>query len=206
MNYSEKWNQIHRDYFKGKIIYDNWLDNYKEVINNAKGLILDLGCGEGNNSLYLTEKDKNILACDFSSYALELVHKYLPNVLTKQFDMTKPFPIEDNSIDLVIADLSLHYFSEEETFKILDEIKRILVNNGYLLFRVNSTKDINHGAMQGVKIEKNYYEVDNMKKRFFDEEDIRYFFKEWYIINVTEDEMTRYTKPKVLLRGMVKRI
>lgn len=205
MNYSKQWDKIHNDYFKGKIIYDNWLDNYIDIINNTEGKTIDLGCGEGNNSLYLTERGKEVLACDFSASAIQIVNKYLPNVETKQFDMRNIFPLEDNSTNLVIADLSLHYFSEEETFKILSEIKRILNNNGHLIFRVNSIRDINHGALRGTKLEESYYEVDNMRKRFFTKEAIEYFFKNWNIEDITEDEMTRYAKPKVLIRGMVRK-
>ena len=51
--------------------------------------------------------------------------------------MLNEFPFEDNSTDLVIADLSLHYFKEKDTNRIISEIKRILKLNGYLFFIAN---------------------------------------------------------------------
>ena len=119
--------------------------------------------------------------------------------------MTNRFPFESNITDLVVADLCLHYFSYEDTKKILNEIKRILINGGHLVFRVNSVNDINHGSMQGIELEKHYFEVEDMKKRFFDKEDLLDFFKEWEIVDLSEDEMTRYTKPKILWKGLVKK-
>ena len=42
------------------------------------------------------------------------------------FDMLEGFPFANSSTDLVIADLCLHYFSKNDTIKILKDIKRIL--------------------------------------------------------------------------------
>lgn len=60
--------------------------------------------------------------------------------------MTRGLPFENNFTDLIICDLSLHYFREKTTFEILEEIKRVLKPDGILLFKVNSVKDVNHGA------------------------------------------------------------
>ena len=203
-DYKEIWNKNHQKYFNGNIQYDDWLDKYLEVITASRTDVIDLGCGTGNNSLYLTEKGKQVIACDYSDTAIEIVNEYLPNVKTFQFDMTKGFPFESNFTDLIIADLCLHYFSNADTRKILNEIRRVLTNNGHLIFRVNSVNDINHGAMQGIELEKHYFEVEDMKKRFFDRDDLLEFFNEWKIVDLLEDEMTRYTKPKILWRGLVK--
>ena len=46
--------------------------------------------------------------------------------------MLEKFPFLDNSKDLIIADLSLHYFSSEDTIHIMREIKRVLKPKGLL--------------------------------------------------------------------------
>ena len=113
--------------------------------------------------------------------------------------------ILDNSFDVVIADLSLHYFREEDTFKILNDIKRILTNDGYLIFRVNSINDVNHGAGEGNEIEHHLYETsDKRLKRFFDEEDVKHFFKDFDIKYLNEEVMTRYELEKRLYRGLAR--
>lgn len=113
--------------------------------------ILDLGCGTGNDSLYLTSHNKKVIACDYSSVALEDVKKFIPNASTLQIDFAKGLPFNDNSFDIIVADLSLHYFDSNTTIKIMKEVKRVLTAHGILLARVNSINDINYGAGLGEK-------------------------------------------------------
>ena len=88
-------------------------------------------------------------------------------------------------------------FNEEDTKNILNEIKRVLQKDGILIFRVNSTKDVNYGAGEGEEIEKHFYRTQvGMYKRFFDKEDIEYFFKKWKNLYINEEQMTRYEKVK----------
>ena len=85
------------------------------------------------------------MATDLSEVALENVAK-IEGVTTQKLDLTEPFAFADESFDIVLADLCLHYFSEAMTEKIMLEIKRVLKKGGMLLARVNSIADINHGA------------------------------------------------------------
>ena len=95
------------------------------------------------------------------------------------------------TFDVVVADLCLHYFLEEETKQILREIQRILLPDGHLIFRVNSVNDKNHGAGEGVEVEHHVYEMGNRTlKSFFDEADIRLIFSEFQIEYLNEEIMT----------------
>lgn len=100
-----------------EVVYDGWLKDYETEIEKCSTPIVDLGCGLGNNLSYLTQKGKEVLACDYSDIAIETIQKDFPNVKTKLFDMTQKFPIEDNFTEIVIADLSIHYFTKEVTIR-----------------------------------------------------------------------------------------
>ena len=197
---NDRWNEIHSSYERDKIKYDDWLEVFQSEIDNCKTPIIDLGCDSGNDTLYLIERGKKVIPCDYSNKAIENIQKNFPEILRAEcFDMTKGLPFEDNFTDIIICDLSLHYFTEETTFKILKEIKRVLKPEGVLLFRVNSVKDINHGAGEGKEIEPHLYVTeDGRYKRFFDRKDIKRFFAEWENIFVHEETMGRYEKEKVL--------
>lgn len=205
MPFKEYWNKTHQKYLNDKIIYDNWLDNYLNIINKCKTEILDLGCGLGNDSLYLTEKGFNVIACDYSTIAVEKVQQEIPNVITKLLDISKPLPFNDNCFDIIIADLSLHYFDEKTTILIMQEIKRILSPNGHLLARVNAINDINYGALQGKKLEDNFYFVDGYNKRFFDLNDAKKYFSIIGKTNIKNTTMLRYAKPKQVIEIDVKK-
>ena len=120
--------------------------------------------------------------------------------------MLDGMPFDNNSSELIIADLCLHYFKEKDTFELLNEIRRILTVGGRLIFRVNSVNDVNHGAGQGNEIEHHLYETSDKKlKRFFDEKDIKFFFKDFDIEYLNEEIMTRYKLEKRLYRVCVRK-
>lgn len=191
------WNNIYKEAKDNKIVYDLWLDKYKELLERNKDTtILDLGCGSGADSLYLKERGYNVLACDYCNESLEIIKNNIQNIETMNLDITKKFPFKDESFNLIIADLSIHYFSEGVTFSIINEIKRILKQDGYLFCRVNSLCDVNYGAGQGREIEKHFYETKHGNKRFFTEDDINYFFDMWNIKRCEETTIIRYGNEK----------
>ncbi len=205
MQFKDYWNETHQKYSQGKIVYDNWLDSYKSILDECKTTVLDLGCGTGNDTSYLTEKGFKVLACDYSEVALDKIKNSFDNVETKLLDISQPLPFADNSFDLIVADLSLHYFDEKTTMSIMQEIKRILNTNGHLIARVNSIADINHGAGQGKKLEENFYFVEGYNKRFFNIKDAEKFFSIIGKAEIKEADMLRYSKPKKVVEVNVEK-
>lgn len=194
------WNNKHVNYDRKKIKVDDWLDRFDPIIAECKSPVLDLGCGSGNDTLYFIEKGKRVIACDQSMNAISNIQKNFPEVLEARcFNMLDGFEFEDDSFEIVCADLCLHYFTEKDTRMILNEIRRILVPGGHLFVRVNSVKDVNHGAGQGTEIENHLYRTEEgMFKRFFDEEDVRKIFSGFDILFCEEQKMLRYRSEKIV--------
>ena len=125
-NSLEYWDNIHSKYERNEIKLDNWLDKFETIIDSCSTPILDLGCGSGNDTLYLINKNKQVISCDQSSNAINNIKKNFPEVYdTKCFNMLDGMPFDNNSFELIIADLCLHYFKEKDTFELLNEIRRI---------------------------------------------------------------------------------
>ena len=123
--------------------------------------------------------------------------------------MLEAFPLADKSYSLIIADLSLHYFDNDTTIHIMNEIKRVLKENGVLLARVASVNDFNFGAGIGEQLEKNFYFEGDYTKRFFDQEDVNKYFGIIGEVKSFEASMIRneeeYSKPKMLYQVRVKK-
>lgn len=203
----EHWNAIYSAIKEKKPVYDLWLDRYKDILDKSKEQpIVDLGCGAGGSSLYLTERGYKVIACDNSEAAINIVNNFLPEVKTIQMDISKTLPFEDKSLEVIIAELSLHYFSEETTKNIMKEIKRVLKPEGHLIARVNSINDMNYGAGSGEAIEKNFYLTKDGYKRFFGEEDIQYYFRDFAIEVCEEKSILRYGNEKRAFEFVVRNL
>ena len=187
---------IHKNYTS---CYDGWLDKYIDLLKNDD-VIVELGCGRAYASNYLMEQGfRDITACDFSEEALKVVREENKNLKTMNFDMSRGLPFNDNSIDIIIADLSLHYFNNKTTQYIINEIYRVLKNDGYVIGRVNELKEIEKLNKGSIKIEENFYYEEPIYKRFFDKECLEKYFNKFEIYRISEERMDRYEKPKVLL-------
>ena len=192
----------------GKPIYDLWLDDYKsdlEKFKNSK--FLDLGCGIGADTLYLIERGYKVISVDYSKEAINNILSNIKGSEAKILDMNEKFTFENNSFNLIIADISLHYFNEEKTKNIMKEIKRILNKNGILICRVSSINDKYYGAGSGTEIEKRFYDHGSYAQRYFNEDDLNKFFSIIGKFTFVEKAMTRkesyYSMPKMLYQVRV---
>lgn len=122
---------IHDKYSTNKMGFGNWIfSNYKI----EKGMrVLELGCGTGN---MWVGRDSEIASCselvlsDFSegmiNTARENLHMY-HNITYKTIDI-QDIPFEDNSFDIVIANMMLYHVPDID--KGLSEVRRVLSENG----------------------------------------------------------------------------
>ena len=170
-------------------VYDMWLDKYIDYIVSAKKTIIDLGCGIGNDTLFIKSCGKEVLSIDYSDEALKIINQNVEGANTLKMNFEDEWLLKKESADLIIANLSLHYFNTETTLKIINSIRDTLVDGGILIVRVNSINDTNYGSSSLDEIEPHYYEAMNIKKRFFDREDIDFFFSDFKVLNCKEENI-----------------
>jgi SAM-dependent methyltransferase len=178
---------------------DPWLDNWLSLLKekSANGLVLELGCGWGWDTLELTNAGCDVIASDLSTRNLCATKSTVPHANAVQLDNGKPLPFVDHSLSVIVASLSLHYFTWTVTLQIASELKRCLKADGILLARFNSTNDFHYGASTMVEpIEPNLCFLGTMTKRFFDEEAVRTMLQGWEIQFLEENVIHRYDKPK----------
>ena len=170
--------------------------------NSAAGNLLELGCGSGWDTADLLAAGCPVIAADISRENVTECAQCLPGVKVVQLDITSPLPFADHTMAVILASLSLHYFSWENTLQIGSELKRCIQQNGILLVRFNSTHDFHYGASSTEEIEPNFYLVGERTKRFFDEINVRHFLQGWDIRFLEENVIQRYKNPKHVWEAM----
>jgi len=186
-------------------VTDLWLERQLALL--APGCeVLELGCGSGRDTEYLVRQGFSVTATDVSEEALKMCTRVVPAARCLRVDARQPLPFADESYPVITASLCLHYFSWQQTLSILNEVKRCLKQDGWLLARFNSTNDVHFGAVGFGEIEPNFYLVRGKSKRFFDRQTLRKLFSEgWEIRSLEEMTITRYEKPKVVWEVVAQR-
>lgn len=152
-----------------------WIDRYFDSFPSS-ARVLELGCGTGRLAEYLTSHGHVLTCVDVAPAAIRRLTERFEPYEAQVLDISRPLPWRSDAFDVVVADLSLHYFDEATTNATILEIRRVLVAGGVLLARVNSVDDTAHGAGQGEEIEPGFYRDRGHYKRFFDEQAIVRFF------------------------------
>lgn len=201
-NLDKYWDKIHLKYTS---TYDNWFNKYIHLLNkNDK--IIELGCGRAYTSLYLLNNGfSDVTACDFSTEVINILNTEHKELNTSVFDISEKLPFKDDEINVIIADLCLHYFDSKKTKEILNEIYRVLKSGGYLIGRVNSANDKYHIPVNAKVLEKNFYYDGEIYKKFFEEDDFKELFENFKILSLEEKHMDRYEKPKTLWEFCIKK-
>jgi ubiquinone/menaquinone biosynthesis C-methylase UbiE len=90
-----------------------------------------------SNSKYLYKKGFDVYGIDISEIAVDKAKKEIPEGHWIEHDLTEGhLPFNDNMFDVVFSRLSLHYFDNETTMKILDDFCRVLKRDGLLFVSV----------------------------------------------------------------------
>lgn len=200
MSTREGWDRVFSRLDENSVGEDAWLERWWNLLEPDRDApILDLGCGAGEDTRSLTRWGFRVVAADFSDKALEATRKRAPRAETKNVDLTRGLPFHDDLFRVIIASLSLHYFPWLETVRILEEVRRCLAPDGYLLVRLNSTRDDHYAPADKEEIEPNFYLVDGYPKRLFDRQGVDALFATgWRVLNVEERATKKYGSQKTL--------
>ena len=168
--------------------------------------MLELGCGGGRDTAALVEAGHHVVAVELSAEAVARAKERVPSAEVHCQDIRASFPVADGGTGVVLASLSLHYFSWAETTVLVERIRQVLRPDGILLCRLNSTNDHYFGASGHPPIAENYYLVDGGPKRFFDRTAVdRLFASSWSTLGIEERMIDRYDHPKAVWEVVLER-
>ena len=109
------------------------------------GNVLDLGCGQGSDLLFLAQNNFKVVGVDNSEVAIkQIVDKAtelnLDNVKAEKADV-REYIIEKDFFDVISCQNVLNFVSKEEAMKVIESIKGTIKTGGYILIQVFTTED-----------------------------------------------------------------
>ena len=105
------------------------------------GTILDLGCGEGRNSLYLSQVGYNIVGIDLSFKAARVMKNNFFEEELKGLVITgdaRVLPFQSECVDAILAHHLFDHLDADGYASALDEAFRVLKPEGVMLMTVDS--------------------------------------------------------------------
>jgi len=120
--------------------------------------VLDLGCGSGRHTVYLSKRGFNVYGLDIAIHGIKITKDWLKKeglkADLKVSDIYKKLPYKDNFFDAMVSIKTLHHGKIKDIRKLIKEIKRILKPEGLIFItghRKPPKKKIPKEKLYGIK-------------------------------------------------------
>lgn len=142
-----QWEKIYKDKGESYEYYDILESPHPDMGKVAKifqqhkiAKVLDLGCGAGRNTLYLTEKKFTVDGFDNAPTGLKILKNKLQqkglSANLKIGDVYKPLPYRDNFFDALVSIQVIQHAKEINILKTIKEISRVVRPDGLIFITV----------------------------------------------------------------------
>ncbi len=154
--------------------------------------VLELGAGQGRDTIGLLKAGLSVTALDFSAEALEqLAHDAGPelrkHVRTLVHDVRTPLPLNNLSVDAVFAHmLFCMALSTRHVEQLMAEVHRLLRSGGQLVYTVRHTGDADYRS--GIAHGEESYENGGFAIHFFDRALVDRLAEGFDLLDITEFE------------------
>jgi SAM-dependent methyltransferase len=166
-------------------------------------LIMELGSGQGRDTLYFARMGLQVYAVDYSESGLwgiidKGVKTDLGEMITPVFhDLRKPLPFEDAALDGCFSHmLYCMAFSREELEFLNREILRVLKPGGINIYTVRHKVDAHYG--KGTHLGEDLYEMNGFVVHYFDRSMVDHLAEGFDLLAV--DDFNEGTLPRKLFQ------
>jgi SAM-dependent methyltransferase len=174
----EVWNKVYKsdNTFFGEEPSNFALLCFNHMKTNNVKKVLELGAGQGRDTIFFASNGIGVEALDYSIIAVEMLDKIAKekrvSIKPRIFDVKSPLPFVDGYFDAVYSHMLLNMrFTEDELRFMFSEISRVLKPRGWNFFSVRNHNDKSYG--KGVEIEKGIYDINGFQIRFFTDKEIQ---------------------------------
>jgi SAM-dependent methyltransferase len=186
------WNDIYskKNYFgTGPTILAHEAHNL--IKNNSITNILELGCGQGRDSLFFANLGYNVVATDISENAINFLktikdEENIENLELYLHNTLNSFNFSNLKFELIYSNLTLQFFDLKQLSQIFSNIKKIMKPNSFFLFSTKKPGDKYFNF--GNKISENSFEHKGIIRFFFNKSELENILKNHFTIISFEDD------------------
>ena len=178
--------------------------NKKDITN-----ILELGAGQGRDTLFFAQKGFHIQVLDYSQTGLDNIIKKAKTlgvdklITGKIHDVRNPLPFTDEKFGGCFSHMLYCMALTTKELKFLsDEIHRVLKNGGVNIYTVRHTGDGDY--KNGIHRGEDLYENDGFIVHFFSKEKVKQLSNGFDIVNIENFEEGKF--PRKLFRVTLKKV
>lgn len=207
INFDKKYNSSSPIWGKAKL--DIELKRYLSLLDGNN--ILDLGIGEGQNSIVLSKLGYNVTGVDVSKKSLDICSNISSNIELIQSDI-RNFNIEKDKYNLIMSRCALQFLHKNDVKKIINNIKLNLRENGLVYISVFSTDNPKFHK----KLDNDYFEIlennilhnklDDTYTSFFTKDEILELFSEFETILISDEYSLDLSHGEPHYHGIIKYI
>lgn len=169
----------------------------------AKTNILELGGGQGRDSLFFAQSGFNIQVLDYCQSGVDSIMEKAEklnlshHISTMRHDIRKALPFDDNSFDACYSHmLYCMALTTDELEFLSSEVRRVLKPGGLNIYTVRHTGDSHFGT--GTHRGEDMYEVGGFIVHYFSKEKVEYLAQGYEVVEINEFE--EGTLPRKLFR------
>lgn len=159
----------------------------------GKRKILELGCGQGRDTLFFAANSFQVDATDYAESAIQVIHEKAQaaglsqSITAHQHDVRHPLPFEAGSFDACYSHmLYCMALTTSELEFLFMEVRRVLRPEGLNIYTVRHTRDPHYGT--GIHRGEDMYEVGGFIVHFFSREKVEQLAEGYEIVSVHEFE------------------
>ena len=184
----------------------------KRYLNLVPGKeVLDLGIGQGRNSIPLAELGFNVTGVDYSTKCLEICKNTCNKLNLVESDI-RTFDIEKDKYDMILSGYVLHFLHKNDSYQIIKNIKNNIKNNGIVYISVFSLEDPRFNkpsTSSDFEILDNnilHNKVNDTYVNFFSKDEVLNLFSDFKTIFVSEEYCLEQNVETPRYAGVIKYI
>ncbi len=155
--------------------------------------LLELGGGQGRDSLLFAERGFEVTVLDYAPSAVEAIAEKIDKaglaarVSVSDHDVRRPLPFKDGSFDGCYSHmLFCMALTEDELRRLSAEIRRVLRPGGLCVYTARTVQDADYG--RGIYRAEDVYELDGFAVHFFSRELVERLADGFDLVEIEEFE------------------